>query len=79
MATLTDAEWEAYKTDMQKSYGSAQEEAMRRDLVAKSKQFVDEHNKKFEAGEVTFTCGLNGLSDHTPEEMERMHGYRPPK
>lgn len=58
----------------EKSYADAAEDAMRRDLVAKCKAFVEEHNKKFEAGEVSFTCGLNNFSDRTEEEKSRKFG-----
>uniref|UniRef100_A0A1I8NPJ8 Cathepsin propeptide inhibitor domain-containing protein n=1 Tax=Stomoxys calcitrans TaxID=35570 RepID=A0A1I8NPJ8_STOCA len=68
MAKLTDAEWEAYKKQFNKSYADQEEDAMRRELVAKSRQFIEEHNKKFEAGEIRYTCGLNHLSDLKPEE-----------
>ncbi|XP_013101311.1 digestive cysteine proteinase 2-like [Stomoxys calcitrans] len=79
MATLTDEEWEAYKMQFNKAYADAEEDAMRRKLVDKNKQFVDEHNKKFQAGETTFECGLNHFSDRTPEENQRRFGLRPPR
>ncbi|XP_075150006.1 protein CTLA-2-beta-like [Haematobia irritans] len=76
MATITDAEWEDYKSRFNKSYANADEETMRRNLVAATKKIIDEHNLKYEAGEESYSMGLNDFSDKTPEEKGRMFGGR---
>lgn len=39
--------------------------------------FTIEHNAKFEKGEVTWSMGLNHMTDWTPEERSRLCGSRP--
>ncbi|XP_013101312.1 crustapain-like [Stomoxys calcitrans] len=76
MDVLTDEEWEAYKLEFKKSYADEAEDAMRREIVAKYKAFIDEHNKRYEAGEESFTYELNSFSDITEAE-KRMRWARP--
>lgn len=49
---------------------------MRRDLVARQKASIDEHNQRYEAGEENFTYALNDYSD-TTEEEKCQRWYRP--
>ncbi|XP_075154165.1 cystein proteinase inhibitor protein salarin-like [Haematobia irritans] len=76
MDVLTDEEWEAYKIRYKKSYADAAEDAKRREIVTKYKAFVDEHNKRYEAGEESFCYDLSSYSDITEEEKCR-RWYRP--
>ncbi|XP_005191347.1 cystein proteinase inhibitor protein salarin-like [Musca domestica] len=76
MNPLTDEEWEAYKLQFKKFYVDSAEDAMRRQLVAERKAFIDEHNRRYEAGLETFTYGLNSYTDVTEEEKRR-RWYRP--
>ncbi|KAH8350315.1 protein CTLA-2-beta-like [Drosophila kikkawai] len=79
MSLVTDAEWVEYKSKFGKSY-EADEDLKRRDLYAQSKARIEEHNLKFEKGEVTYKMGINHLADRTPEEMGNLCGSRqPPK
>ncbi|KAH8270904.1 hypothetical protein KR018_011921 [Drosophila ironensis] len=50
-----------------KSY-EAGEDLERRGLYEKAKARVEEHNRKFEKGEVTFKMAINHLADLNPEE-----------
>lgn len=68
MALVSDQEWEEYKSKFNKAYSDDAEDKRRRERYIKSKQMVEEHNKKYENGEVTWKMGINHLSDLTEEE-----------
>lgn len=38
---------------------------------------IEEHNKKFDNKEVTYTMGLNKFTDWFPEEKSSLHGAKP--
>ncbi|XP_016978255.1 protein CTLA-2-beta [Drosophila rhopaloa] len=79
MSLVTDEEWVEYKSKFDKSY-EAEEDQLRRELYAKAKARIDEHNRKFEKGEVTWKMGINHLADLTPEEFaQRCGGKKPPQ
>ncbi|XP_014278886.1 digestive cysteine proteinase 2 isoform X2 [Halyomorpha halys] len=67
----TPDDWEDYKVKFNKSYPDPAEDLMRKGLFQKSQQFVEEHNKKYEAGLVTHMVGINQFSDQTQEELSR--------
>ncbi|EDW60556.1 protein CTLA-2-beta [Drosophila virilis] len=78
MSLVTDEEWAQFKTTHKKNY-AGDEEQMRRSLYEKAKAKVEEHNKKFESGEVTWKMGINNMSDFTPDEYANRCGSRPSK
>ncbi|KAJ3648342.1 hypothetical protein Zmor_020152 [Zophobas morio] len=81
-AAFTEAEitekWENYKTEFGKNYPDEKEEQMRKKIFTETLLSIEEHNKKFERGEVTFSMGINNFSDQTPEERARSRGFRLP-
>ncbi|KAH8316545.1 hypothetical protein KR067_009955, partial [Drosophila pandora] len=56
-----------------KSY-EAEEDINRRGLYEKAKAKIEEHNRRFEKGEVTYKMGINHLADLTPEEFGQRCG-----
>merc|ERR1712126_370624 len=61
-APATDV-WELFKTVHKKSYETEAEELLRKEIFLNNVQKVEEHNQKFEAGEVSFKLGVNQFSD----------------
>ncbi|XP_072399419.1 digestive cysteine proteinase 3-like [Diabrotica undecimpunctata] len=61
--------WPKYKKDYNRSY-DAEEDAKRFEVFKKNYDRIIEHNKKYEAGEVTWKAGLNQFTDRFPEERE---------
>ncbi|KAL0969583.1 hypothetical protein UPYG_G00229400 [Umbra pygmaea] len=64
-----DKEFEEWKIEHGKVYKSKEEEAKRKKIWIESRNFVIEHNKLFDRGEVTFTCGINHMSDLESHEI----------
>ncbi|XP_053963750.1 digestive cysteine proteinase 1 [Anastrepha ludens] len=76
MSLVSDQEWEEYKAKFKKSYPDPEEDIMRRGRYIKSKNMVEEHNKKYETGEVTWKMAINHLSDLTEEEYAARCGKK---
>lgn len=62
------AEWEEYKKMFNKTYQSKDEESSRFKKFYANKKFIDEHNKNFTNGGVSYSMGLNQFSDMDHEE-----------
>ncbi|XP_037806105.1 protein CTLA-2-beta [Lucilia sericata] len=75
MAAVTDQEWSEYKDKFNKKYAD-DEDKMRRDIFVKSKVKIEEHNKKYENGDVSYKMAINHLSDCTADEMAKRCGKR---
>ncbi|KAL7631762.1 UNVERIFIED_CONTAM: hypothetical protein RMT77_017943 [Armadillidium vulgare] len=71
--TTVDKEWEAYKIKFEKQY-SPKEDARHHEIFKTTKKIVEEHNKKFEEGKVTFTMAINKFADLDEEELKRYRG-----
>ncbi|KAG5443674.1 Digestive cysteine proteinase 3 [Clonorchis sinensis] len=66
--------WEQFKTEFDRHYSDAKEYAERMDAFCRSFLRVREHNKAYEAGQVTFKTGINEFSDWLPKERENICG-----
>jgi cathepsin L len=64
-------DWEDFKTQYGKSYESASEEAKRMDIWMKNKANVEQHNKKFNQGKVSYRKAVNSFADLTAVEVEK--------
>jgi len=73
-----DKEWQEYKQKYEKVYSDADEDSRRKELYFKRKADIEAHNKKFDAGEVTYSQGINHLTDKFDDELKQMHGAIPP-
>ncbi|XP_050517471.1 protein CTLA-2-beta-like [Diabrotica virgifera virgifera] len=68
--------WSKYKKAFYKSYDE-EEDAKRFALFEKRYYEIIEHNKKYEAGEVSWSKGLNPMTDLTDEEFNNLLGLIP--
>lgn len=66
-------QWAKFKVDYNRTYKTAEEEAKRFDVFKENLKKVEEHNKKFEAGETTYTLGINDFSDLTYAEFSKTY------
>ncbi|KAL3307805.1 hypothetical protein Ciccas_013671 [Cichlidogyrus casuarinus] len=71
------AEWEQFKSQHGKTYENQAEERMRQKLWLDNKAMVEQHNKLYEAGKVTYYLAQNRLSDMTEEERKRLRNFHP--
>merc|ERR1719204_806120 len=72
--------WDLYKAVHKKVYSSGSEESLRQEIFNKNVAMIEEHNKKYEAGEETFKMGINRFTDMLQSEVDAMmKGYRPSK
>ncbi|CAH1972534.1 unnamed protein product [Acanthoscelides obtectus] len=74
MAALTaEEQWTNFKATHGKKYDSPEEEQRRFKIFQNTLKTIEEHNKKYEAGEVTWQMGINQFADVTEEEMKKFH------
>ncbi|XP_045081467.1 uncharacterized protein LOC121558103 [Coregonus clupeaformis] len=66
-----DKEFETWKVQHGKSYGSTEEEAKRKEIWLATRTRVMEHNKKAENDPKSFTMGMNYFSDMATEEVPK--------
>ncbi|XP_047495305.1 procathepsin L-like isoform X1 [Penaeus chinensis] len=69
-------QWHNFKAEHGRHYASPQEERYRLSVFEQNQQFIDDHNARFENGEVTFTLQMNQFGDMTSEEFTAtMNGF----
>lgn len=79
MSAELDKEWEEYKIKFNKEYKDQEEEQKRRNLYMENKVRIEEHNKRFAAGEVTYSMGVNAFADKAPGETPCGGRFTPKK
>ncbi|KAL7631756.1 UNVERIFIED_CONTAM: hypothetical protein RMT77_017937 [Armadillidium vulgare] len=73
--STVDLDWEDFKTKYNKDY-SPEEEIKRHKIFNEHKLMIEEHNKKYEEGEVTFTMEINKFADLLLEETGFLNGVK---
>ncbi|XP_063614907.1 procathepsin L-like [Penaeus indicus] len=69
--------WTKFKAEHGRHYASVQEERYRQSVFEQNQQFIDDHNARFENGEITFTLQMNQFGDMTTEEIvAAMNGFK---
>jgi len=75
-----DDEWHNFKVTYEKEYEDEEEETLRKKVFMDNHKFVQEHNAKYQNGEVTYEVGINKFADLTAEEFaSMMNGFRVPE
>ncbi|KAL7643458.1 UNVERIFIED_CONTAM: hypothetical protein RMT77_005440 [Armadillidium vulgare] len=73
--STVDHEWEKYKAEFEKKY-SPEEDARHYKIFKEQKKIIEEHNKKFEEGKVTYTMAINKFADMTVEDTAYLRGFK---
>lgn len=72
--------WELFKAVHQKTYETEAEELLRKEVFLNNIQKIEEHNLKFEAGEVSFKLGVNKFADLIEDEYRAAQlGFKKPE
>jgi len=75
-----DDEWHNFKITYEKEYEDEEEETLRKKVFMDNHKFVQEHNAKYQNGEVTYKVGINKFADLTAKEFaSMMNGFRVPE
>ncbi|CAD7079900.1 unnamed protein product [Hermetia illucens] len=64
-----EQEWPKFKTKFNKSYPDAKEEAKRKAIFEATLKRVKEHNKKYDAGQESYSLGINHFADLEGHEV----------
>lgn len=65
-------EFQAFKVKHGKTYQDISEELRRMKVFKDNVKIIEEHNKRFAAGEETYEMGVNQFSDMSPSEFKRL-------
>ncbi|CAH1981369.1 unnamed protein product [Acanthoscelides obtectus] len=63
--------WNNYKTDYSKQYDSPNEEARRQGIFNDNLAFIEDHNRRYQNGEVGYKLAVNDLADLSHDEYRR--------
>ncbi|EDW00889.1 cathepsin L [Drosophila grimshawi] len=63
-------EWDIYKVNHDKRYGSEDEELLRKLIFYDHKRMIDTHNERYAAGKETYEMGVNQFTDMLSSEFE---------
>merc|ERR1711942_336358 len=70
--------WNLFKAVHEKVYSSDAEEMLRKEIFLNNVAKIEEHNKKYEAGEESFKTGVNQFTDMLESEVQSMmNGFKP--
>nr|ABS32279.1 cathepsin L protease inhibitor 1 [Diaprepes abbreviatus] len=65
--------WNNFKTKFNRNYESPEEESKRFEIFKNNLKDIQAHQKKYEAGEVSYQQGVNDFTDLTHEEFLATH------
>jgi cathepsin L len=74
--TAAAVKWDHFKTKYHKSYASLSDERQRFITFVRNLKFIDDHNEKHAAGEVSHEVEINHLTDLTPTEYRQLSGFK---
>nr|XP_053644273.1 digestive cysteine proteinase 2-like [Cherax quadricarinatus] len=69
--------WQEFKDKYNKQYETVEEETYRKKIFEENLQYIEDVNRKYEKGEVSYNLNMNKFGDLTAEELKSiMNGYR---
>ncbi|XP_072375485.1 cathepsin L-like proteinase [Diabrotica undecimpunctata] len=71
-ALTSHEKWSQFKADHSKKYEHLREEQVRFQIFSDNLRKIEEHNKRYESGEVSYFLAVNQFADMTPEEFKVM-------
>ncbi|CAG9839871.1 unnamed protein product [Diabrotica balteata] len=71
-ALTSHEKWSQFKVDHSKKYEHLREEQVRFQIFSDNLRKIEEHNARYESGEVSYYLALNQFADMTPEEFKAM-------
>lgn len=69
-------EWMKFRAEYNKIFNNASEEVMRLGTWLENKKLIEEHNEKFDNGEVLYQMTINQFTDMPKEERDIYSGLR---
>ncbi|XP_055856033.1 digestive cysteine proteinase 1-like [Episyrphus balteatus] len=67
--SCTDASWAEYKATYNKNYPDPAEDLRHHDIYCEKLAAIEEHNAKYQKGEVTWEMGVNQFTDMSSEDI----------
>jgi Cathepsin propeptide inhibitor domain (I29) len=78
-AVVAEHDFDDFRRRNRKHYKNAEEATLRKGVFLRNAETVDSHNKKFEAGLVSFTMEVNQFTDLLKSEFKKNYtGVIPP-